>query len=287
MLSVAVAAGAELGERPIWDDRTGELVWVDILAGIVHRQTPGGGDRPISLATTVGAVGLRAGGGYVCAAGTTFLLLDEDGLPSEPPISLPTDCGAVAFNDGAVDAAGRFWAGTSSLTGDRDAAALYCLEPDGSVRTVFTGVTESNGLAWSPDSRTLYYVDSGDQDVSAWDFDPVTGIPSNERVFVSITTADGTPDGLTIDAAGNLWVALWEGSAVRCYSPSGLLLESLAVPVSRVTCVGFGGENLTDLYVTTAWEGATPAERASEPLAGHLFVTSVFGPGAPANRFRG
>jgi sugar lactone lactonase YvrE len=285
MPSVAFPAGAELGERPIWDDRTGELVWVDILAGIIHRQTLEGGDRPITLATSVGAVGLRADGGYVAAADTSFLLLDQDGALEEPAITLPSNAGAVAFNDGAVDFAGRFWAGTSSVTGERGAAALYCLEPDGSFRTVLTGITESNGLAWSPDSRTFYYVDSGGQTVDAWDFELTTGALTNQRVFAMVDRAEGTPDGLIVDAKGNLWVALWGGSAVRCYSPVGALITTVHLPVSRVTCASFGGTDLTDLYVTTAWEGATLEERSAEPLAGHVFVVNGAGVGLSTNRF--
>lgn len=287
MLSVAFPASAELGERPIWDDLTGELVWVDIPTGVIHRQTPAGGDRPITLPTTIGAVALRVGGGYVAAAGTSFLLLDGAGAPTHPAIPLSFDVGAVAFNDGAVDAAGRLWAGTSSVAGARNSAALYCLEPDGFIRTIFTGITESNGLGWSPDSRTFYYVDSGSQDVTAWDFDLATGTPSNRQLFATVDVAEGTPDGLTVDASGNVWVALWGGSALRCYSASGAVISDVTLPVSRVTCAGFGGPDLTDLYVTTSWEGATRAERSREPLAGHVFLVPSVGPGLPSNRFGG
>ncbi len=284
---IEASAAAELGERPIWDDETNEVVWVDIAQGIIHRQTPGAADRPIRLDTTVGAVGLRTGGGYVAAAGTCFLLLDADGELTQPPIPLPGLTASVSFNDGAVDAAGRFWAGTSSTIGQPAAAALYCLEPDGAVRTVMTGVTESNGLAWSPEGSTLYYVDSGLPEVGAWDFDPVSGEPGNRRTFARFTELEGIPDGLTADASGNLWVALWGGGVVLCYSAGGRLICRIEFPVSRVTCAGFGGETLTDLYVTTAWEGASAAERAEQPAAGHLFRVNSAGRGLPTNRFRG
>jgi sugar lactone lactonase YvrE len=285
--SIAVAATAELGERPVWDDVRGELVWVDVLAGVVHRHIPGGEDRSFAVRSTVGAVGLRAGGGYVLAAGDAFCLVDERGRAEGSAIRLPGIPTSIRFNDGAVDPAGRFWAGTTSLTGARGSGALHCLEVGGVVRTVLRGVTESNGIAWSPDSRTMYYVDSGDQAIRAYDFDLASGTPSNPRTFTWIDEDAGVPDGLVVDASGAVWVALWGGSAVRCYSPAGILISVVDLPVSRVTCPGFGGSELTDLYVTTAWEGATQEERAAEPSAGSIFRVTGVGPGLPTARFAG
>ena len=303
MVEVAVAATAELGERPIWDEARGELVWVDVLAGVVHRQRPGGLDHSFTVNSTVGAVGLRVGGGYVVAAGNCFLLTDSTGAVQGQLIAVPglgAASGAglahhsgaqapalVRFNDGAVDAAGRFWAGTTSLTGEPRRGALYCLEVDGTVRQVFHGVTECNGIGWSPDSRTMYFVDSGEQRVRAYDFDLDAGEPRHLRDFVLISALDGTPDGLTVDAAGNVWIALWGGSAVRCYSPEGAILATVTLPVSRVTCPGFGGPDLNDLYITTAWEGATGAGRAAEPLAGSVFRMRAAGPGQKTARYGG
>lgn len=286
-ISIAAPTAAELGERPIWDDQTGEIVWVDIVHGMIHRQTPGGDDRLISLSNRVGAVGLRANGGYIAASATSFLVLDEHGMLEKPPIDIGATSAGVSFNDGAVDAAGRFWAGTSSLTDERARGALYRLEPDGSVHSVFDGITESNGIAWSPDSRTMYYVDSGIQEIGAWNYDIASGEPTGHRTFAHFSISEGTPDGLVVDAGGNVWVALWGGSAVRCYSEVGLLLRAIELPVSRVTCPGFGGVELTDLYVTTAWEGSTVIERSREPTAGHLFIIADAGRGQRTNRFDG
>jgi len=262
-------------------------VWVDLLAGVVHRQTPGGSDLTIVVPSPLGAAGLRANGGYVLAAGDAFLLLDENGEQTHEAIRPEGISAGLQFNDGTVDAAGRFFAGTTSVTGVRNAAALYCLEADGSVRVVFDGVTESNGIAWSPDSTLMYYVDSGEQAVLEFDYDLASGTPTNPRVFVTIDPADGVPDGLAVNAAGDLWVALWEGSAVRRYSAAARLLEVIELPVSRVTCAGFGGPSLTDLYITTAWEGASAVERTREPEAGSVFRVSGVGPGVPAARYTG
>lgn len=284
---IAVASTTELGEHPLWDERTGELVWVELLAGVVHRQTPDGSDRPIVVPSTVGAAGLRSNGGYVLAAGDAFLLFDEHGEQVHEAIRPEGMSAGVQFNDGAVDAAGRFFAGTTSVEGERNAAALYCLEADGSVRVVFDGVTESNGIAWSPDSTLMYYVDSGEQDVLQYDYDLASGTATNPRVFVSIDPADGVPDGLVVNAAGDLWVALWQGFAVRRYSAEAHLLDVVELPVSRVTCAGFGGQALTDLYVTTAWEGASRAERLREPEAGSVFRITGVGPGLPVARYAG
>lgn len=271
-------AGAELGERPVWDAAAGCLIWVSINAGELHQFRPpaGGraaGDRVLaSVGVAVGAAAPRERGGYVLAAADGFRLLAADGSPDGPPLR-PAGMGAdVRFNDGACDPAGRFWAGTAALDGTPGAGALYRLDPDGSVREVFGGVTESNGLGWSPDGTTFYYIDSGADRLRVREFgcDPFSGKISGERDLITFAPGDGIPDGLVVDTEGCLWIAMWDGGCVRRYSPGGELLAVWPVPVSRPTCPGFGGAGLDDLYLTTAWEGLDEAERAAEPLAGHL-----------------
>jgi sugar lactone lactonase YvrE len=275
---VAVAAGAELGERPVWDPNTDCLIWVDINVGELHQLSLGvgdawAGDSIIGRAgVSVGAAAPRAGGGYVLAAADGFRLIGADGETAGLPIEPPGMAGNVRFNDGACDPAGRFWAGTAATDGQTGTGSLYRLDPDYSVAEVFSGVTESNGLGWSPDATVFYYTDSGEAQsrVRAFGFDLRTGDLGGERDLIRFEPSDGTADGLVVDADGGLWIAMWDGGCVRRYSPDGELLGRYPVPVSRPTCPGFGGPELDELYLTTAWEGMQAELRAAEPLAGHL-----------------
>jgi len=273
---VAVPAGAELGERPVWDPNTGSVIWVDINAGELHRLRPDDADTVIATAgVPVGAAAPRAGGGYVLAAADGFRLIGPDGAPAGPPLRPPGMPGTVRFNDGACDPAGRFWAGTTAKDGPAGSASLYRLEPDGRMAEVLGGVTESNGLAWSPDATVFYYTDSGEAQsrVRAFSFDLQAGTLADERDLIRFAPADGIADGLVVDAEGCLWIAMWGGGCVRRYSAHGELLGLYPVPVSQPTCPGFAGPELDQLYVTTAWEDMPAQRREAEPLAGHLLRT--------------
>ncbi|HEY2129788.1 MAG TPA: SMP-30/gluconolactonase/LRE family protein [Streptosporangiaceae bacterium] len=277
---VAVRAQAEVGERPFWDAAVDALMWVDILAGHLHRYRPSSGDSVFHTAgVAVGAAAPRAGGGYVLAAADGFRLVGADGQPAGGPWRPAGQLADVRFNDGACDPAGRFWAGT--VAGDRraGAGALYRLDPAGQISVVLDGVTESNGLGWSPDGGTFYYIDSGEARprIRAFSCDMAAGTLGEARDLVQPSPSQGIPDGLVVDADGCLWVAFWGGGAVRRYAPDGSLLAELPVPVSQPSCPAFGGPALEDLYVTTAWENMTTAQRAAEPLAGHLLHTRVAG----------
>jgi sugar lactone lactonase YvrE len=269
---------------------------VDINAGRLHRYTPGDGDQVVlelsadGQPTAIGAAAHRSGGGYVLAAADGFRLVGPDGGseagPWRPP-GMPDD---VRFNDGACDPAGRFWAGTVAHDARPGAGALYRLDPDGAITTVLQGVTESNGLGWSPDGAILYFIDSGEPEprVRAFDYDPDTGrIGWEPYDLIPFPPGTAVPDGLVVDAEGCLWVAMWGAGQVRRYAPSGGLLATLPVPVSRPTCPGFGGPGLADLYLTTAWEGMDEQQRAAEPLAGHLLRTRPGADGSPAGVFGG
>ena len=185
---------------------------------------------------------------------------------------------------------GRVWAGT--VAGDRRAGAgtLYRLDPSGEIVVVLDGVTESNGLGWSPDGGTFYYIDSAEPRprIRSFPCDLAAGTLGTPSDLVQPTPAQGIPDGLVVDADGCLWVAFWGGSAVRRYAPDGSLLAELEVPVSQPSCPAFGGPDLGELFVTTAWENMTQAQRAAEPLAGHVLHTRVEGVrGQPAGQFGG
>jgi sugar lactone lactonase YvrE len=275
---VVVAAGAELGERPVWDHLRACLLWVDINAGRLHRYRPGEGDELVlelagaGHATAIGAAAPRLGGGYVLAAADGFRLTGPDGEAEAGPLRPPGMTAELRFNDGACDPAGRFWAGTVATDRRPGVAALYRLSPDLTITTMLEGVTESNGLGWSPDGTSFYYIDSGEPRprIRVFGFDPGTGDLGPSRDLVTFPGDGAVPDGLIVDGAGCLWVALWGGGAVHRYSPDGDLLATVPVPVSQPSCPAFGGPGLTDLYLTTAWQGMGEADRAAQPLAGHL-----------------
>jgi sugar lactone lactonase YvrE len=276
-------AHAELGEGPVWDDRTGALVWVDIMAGRVHLFDPAGGaDRVIAAGRPVGAVALRASGGYVLARDDGFAVTGEGEVELLAPVEV--DVATNRMNDGACDSRGRFWAGTMHLDCVTCTGSLYRLEVDHSVTRVLSGVTISNGIGWSPDDRTMYFVDTPTGGVDAFDYEPEAGTIENRRRLVTIEAGAGTPDGLTVDAEGTVWVALWGGSSVRRYAADGALLGDVSLPVTNVTKPAFGGAELDDLYITTA---APDRPGDDEPHAGGLFRVRPGVRGLPAARYRG
>ncbi len=278
-----------LTEGPRWDAERDELLWVDIVGSRLHRARLDAGGMldelaPLQLDRFVGAVAPVVGGGYVLAAGTGFMYAD----PSDEVVELAQpEAGRsdVRMNDGACDPQGRFWAGTMAFDESPGAGVLYRLELDGTCTTVLTGLTISNGIGWSPGGTVMYLSDSGTRTIDAFDFDPATGAISSQRTLVRVTEPGVAPDGLTVDEQGDIWVALWDGGALRRYSPDGSLVDTIAVPADRPTSCAFGGPDLATLFITTAQHGLDPAARARQPDAGRVFrldglgVTGV--PGAP------
>ncbi len=261
---------SELGEGPVWDTRIGCLAWVDIMAGRLHLTARDGATRTIQLPSPVGCVVPRAAGGWVAALADGFWAVADDG-GTERMVDVQSDQPDLRFNDGKCDPQGRFWAGTMALDERAGAGTLYRLDPDLSVHRMVDGVAISNGLDWSLDGRTMYYVDTLTQRIDRFGFDPVTGAIADRRPFVTIDPADGSPDGLTVDAEGGIWLALWGGWRVRRYLPDGSLEREIRLPVSEVTCPAFGGPDLDELYLTTAWESLPEEQHVAEPLAGGLF----------------
>jgi sugar lactone lactonase YvrE len=265
----------------VWDERSGCLYLVDVTCGDVHRFDPRTGEATTAAHVdgTVGAVAFTADGSLLLAAGTELVL---DGSV----LAHVDDADGVRFNDGAVDAAGRFWIGTMALDGSPGGGTLYRSDTDG-MTPMLAPVSISNGIDWSLDGTQMYYVDSTAQRIDVFAFDAATGSISDRRTFAEIDPVDGTPDGLTVDAEGHVWLALWEGWALRRYRPDGTLERIVDLPVSRVTSCAFGGEDLHDLYVTSANIGLSDAELRAQPHAGGLFVFRPGVAGRAPHRFAG
>lgn len=269
-----VDAGAVLGEGPCWLAREKKLLWVDIEGRKLHLHGPQGcPDATYDVPLRVGAAAPRARGGLVLATERGFQLFDFETRActplADPEAHLPDN----RFNDGKCDPRGRFWAGTMNLNRVPQQAALYVLGADHSVRRVLEGVTTSNGLDWTRDGRTMYYIDTRTLQVAAFDFDPESGSLSNRRAVVQFPEGVGRPDGMTLDAEGMIWIAHWAGARLSRWDPArGVMLREVRFPVTNVTSCAFGGETLDRLYVTTARQGLDEAALAREPHAGGLFV---------------
>lgn len=237
---VAVAAGG-LAEGPYWDAAAGGLYWVDIPAGRVHFADEGGRQVSWDAGQPVGAVAGRASGGLVLAVRDGFMALDPATGATAMLAGIDLGQPDVRMNDGGCDRAGRFFAGTMAVDEATPAGALYRLDPDHSVTRLIAGVTVSNGIGWSLDERLMYYVDSPTRRVDVFDYDPATGAIEARRPFASLPPGDAVPDGLTVNAEGGVWVALWGGSAVHRYDSGGRLDRVLEIPSVNVTSCAFGG----------------------------------------------
>ncbi|MCW2937818.1 MAG: calcium-binding protein [Actinomycetia bacterium] len=276
-----VAGPAELGEGPTWDPAASRLLWVDVLGCEVRAYDPATGTDALLTATEqhVGAAKPRTGGGLVVNLRDGIGLYEPDGSFSWL-VDLSSE--GCRGNDAAIDAAGNLWAGTMRYDEAPGGGALYRITPDGEVVTVLDDVTVSNGTGWSPDGRLMYYVDSPTRLVDVFDTDPDTGLVTGRRTFVDLNSeAPALPDGLTVDADGCVWVALWDGGSVRRYTPDGALDRVIEFPAIRTTACAFGGPDLRDLYVTSARVGLPPGS----PSAGSLFVIPDAGQGLPAYSF--
>jgi sugar lactone lactonase YvrE len=267
------------GEGPVWSESWGGLRWVDMLAGDVLTLDAGGSVQRRHVGTIAAALRPRAGGGAVIAVERGFALEDPDGELTTLPGLWPDP--SIRFNDGACDPDGRFYCGSMAYDERPGAGALHRLDPDGTVQTVLTGVTISNGLDWTPDGSAAYYIDTPTRTVSQLRYDPQAGL-TGRHPFVAVDDAHGVPDGLTVDAEGGVWVACFGGGAVRRYSPAGELDAVVELPVDNVTACTFGGPALDRLFITTSRQGLAAAEQQA---AGALFVAAPGVTGRPARTY--
>jgi len=290
-VEVVPIPAAVLGEGAIWNSMRQRLQWIDIISGRVFTYDPATGENRIcEVGRTVGTVVPRARGGLMLAVHEGFASLDpENGrLEFWPPVPRH-DPAVVRFNDGKCDPAGRFWAGTMALVkGPRPLGRLYRLDADGSIHVMLEDVGTSNGLAWSLDRRTLYFIDTRLVRVDAFDYDDASGAIGGRRTVISIPPGIGRPDGSTLDAEGMLWIAMYDGWAVTRWNPrTGELLRTIRLPVARVTSCAFGGPDLDTLYITSARENLSAEQLAEQPLAGSLFRARPGVRGLPAFAFQG
>ena len=270
---------ATLGEGPVWDDQHQVLYWVDIPESLVYRMDADGSVTSWGVGQPVGAVVPRASGGLVVAVRDGFMALDLASGELAMLAPVEQDRPENRMNDGSCDRAGRFYAGTMADDERPAAGTLYRLDPDLSVTTIHTGVGISNGIGWSPDERLMYYIDSHTYQVDVFDYDPATGAIDGRRRFAAVGGGDAVPDGLTVDADGGVWVAVWGGGAVLHHDPGGRVRETVELPAEYVTSCAFGGPGLDRLYITTA---AGAGEHA-----GSLFVCQPGVTGQPGYPFGG
>ncbi|MFC2123626.1 SMP-30/gluconolactonase/LRE family protein [Bacteroidota bacterium] len=278
-----------LGEGPYWDDYSDRIFWVDILNSKIYECDPQSENySSYEVGQLIGCVvpgkdpdvvylGLL--NGYASFSKSN----NELKMISDPEPGLNNN----RFNDGKCDVMGRFWAGTMSMKDEPRQGALYCMAQDLSVKKKIPGVSVSNGLVWSLDHKTMYYIDTMTFQIVAYDFNPETGDITNPGVAVVIPENSGYPDGMTIDNEGKLWVAHWEGSQVCRWDPvSGNRIASIKLPVSKPTSCTFGGENFDRLFITSARVDISDEQLAREPLAGSLLVVDGLDvQGRKVNRF--
>jgi sugar lactone lactonase YvrE len=276
-----------LGEGPVWDARTGTLYWVDIAAGAVFAHTCATGETTaVDVAAQVGCIGLTDDPDVLVAAlrtgwhllnlrtgGRTFLADAEADRP---------DC---RYNDGAVDPAGRFWTGSLEDSETLPVGRLYRLDGDGRYTVADQGFYVSNGIDWSPDGRWMYFVDSNGDAIYRYGFDVESGAIRDRAVLVDTSAMRGQPDGLRVDAAGDIWCAFWDGAHLTRFTPDGVVAEEVPMPVLRPTSVAFGGPDLTTMYITSASIDLTEDQLARYPLSGSVLSREVSTPGRPVFAF--
>jgi sugar lactone lactonase YvrE len=280
------AAGALLGESPVWDDEGARMLWVDLWGGELHAtDTTTATTTTIEIAPPLSAVALTTRGTWVVTSGLCILELADGG--TRDLADVPEDP-CMRVNDVAADPAGRLWLGTMGLPHrPTRRGALWRLEPGaGAPVRVIDDVLLANGIAWSPTADTMYFVDSFRQRITAFPFDAADGSIGRGETFVEVSTGDGMPDGIAVDSDGAVWVALAGGSAVARYSSAGELDDRIALPVRYPTSCAFGGSGLQELFVTSGCRPAKRVERAAEIArgGGALFQVRTTSRGLPTNR---
>jgi sugar lactone lactonase YvrE len=281
-------ARARLGECPVWSSDEQALYWVDINAPSLNRFDPkSGANVAWPMPSSIGSFALRAQGGFVAALRDGIWLVDRAGRLGDRVAEAPYDPAHHRFNDGRADRAGRFWVGTMNERRDAASGALYCLDEYFALNRVLDGITISNGLAWSPDQRTLYHADTPARTISAYAFDAANGTLSDRREFAHFDGETERPDGAAVDSDGCYWTAFYRGGKVVRLSARGERLAEFPLPAMCPTMCAFGGPDLRTLYVTTARQMREADELARLPQSGGIFAMRVDVPGLPEPEFIG
>ena len=276
-------AQATLGEGPAWDAKTKTLYWVDILEKRVHYHHEDE-DGFIQLDEMPGCLVPTKDGSLLVAARASILNL-QPATGKQIVLASVTEPANNRFNDGKCDPAGRFLAGTMSMDEKTPSGVLYTFDGQ-TVMRLLDGVRISNGLAWSPDYKTFYYIDTPTRKVKAFDYDLSTGQIANPRVAIRVPKRYGWPDGMTSDAEGYLWIAMWGGAQVTRWNPqNGKLLEQIPLPAKNVTSCVFGGDELNELYITSARTGLDHADLAVYKYSGSLMRVKTGVRGIPTFEF--
>lgn len=267
-----------LGESPIWDQRRNSLFWLDIDKGLIHFYEPESKHIETYLVgEKVGCIAMHEGDGFILATESGLSYWNPESGSTIEFLPVKHSDKESLFNDGKVDPLGRFWIGSK---GPKGSSKLWILQ-ENNLNVKISGLTISNGLDWSVDQGVFYHTDSGDNAIYRYDIDLQTTTLSNRQIFFQ--PKKGTPDGLTIDSDGNIWTAIWDGWQVLQLNPDGEVLSEISVPVQRPTSITFGGQDLRQLFITSASEGLTESERLEQPYAGDLFVIEPGVTGLNAN----
>jgi sugar lactone lactonase YvrE len=276
----------DLGEGPLWRPQQKCLYWVDILRGQFFTYYPVTGCfEQKETGGILPSIAFRKKGGFVFCTQHGFTLADPSGreleILADPEAGKP----GARFNDGAVDPLGRYWAGT--MTDQGATSSLYCLDAQHTVRRMETGLTISNGMGWSPEAKTMYLTDTKCKLIFAYDFDTQNGEITHQRVFVDTSCFPGFPDGMSVDSLGYVWSVQNMGGILNRYAPSGKLDVTIPLPTSAATSCTFGGEDLSDLYITSSVRLATQAEKDAPSQAGNLFRMHCEVTGMPVSFYAG
>ena len=272
---------SDLGEGPIWTPETNSVTWTDITQNTFHTANiDTGKTESFGVPSMIGAIAQTKDGHYIAATQKGFARISLEGKYSPLHSFLQDD---MRMNDGKVDPAGRFWAGSMALSFEKDRGSLYVLETDNSYQKVLGNITLSNGMGWSPDAQYFYYIDSIPGVLKRFEYDLDNGKISNPKNLITFAAASGVPDGMSVSSDGKLVVALWDGGRIEIYEPTGAKVSEIKLGVSRPTCCTFAGPNQDILIVSTASQGI---DRADEPLAGKILAVTGTGlSGLPTQQY--